>query len=225
VVAASGTVTLELAILGVPMVVVYRLSLLSYLLGRMLIKLDHFSLVNLIAGFRAVPELLQDEVKPLAICQAVSELFNEGERRAATLDALALVRERLGESGAAERVAEMVLLLLAANREEEAREADEVEPVLIAPGPVLDLHHFSPKELGTLVPDFLLECQENGIFEVRIIHGKGSGQLRRSVHALLERNPRVARFRSAAPQNGDWGATEVLLKGPSAPEEEDQIGQ
>ncbi len=225
VVAASGTVTLELAILGVPMVVVYRLSLLSYLLGRMLIKLDHFSLVNLIAGFRAVPELLQDEVKPLAICQAVSELFNEGERRAATLDALALVRERLGESGAAERVAEMVLLLLAATREEEAREADEVEPVLIAPGPVLDLHHFSPKELGTLVPDFLLECQENGIFEVRIIHGKGSGQLRRSVHALLERNPRVARFRSAAPQNGDWGATEILLKGPSAPEEEDLIEQ
>ena len=226
VVAASGTVTLELAILGVPMVVVYRLSGLSYLLGRMLIKLDHFSLVNLIAGFRAVPELLQDQVKPLAICKALSELFDEGETRAATLDALALVRERLGEPGAAERVAEMVLALLAGTPEEESTEADQPEPVLIAPGPVLDLHHFSPKVLGTLVPDFLQECQENGIFEVRIIHGKGSGQLRRSVHALLERNPRVAGFRLAAPQHGDWGATEVLLKGSSAPEKEDeQIGQ
>ena len=226
VVAASGTVTLELAILGVPMVVVYRLSGLSYLLGRMLIKLDHFSLVNLIAGFRAVPELLQDQVKPLAICKALNELFDEGETRAATLDALALVRERLGEPGAAERVAEMVLALLAGTPEEESTEADQPEPVLIAPGPVLDLHHFSPKVLGTLVPDFLQECQENGIFEVRIIHGKGSGQLRRSVHALLERNPRVAGFRLAAPQHGDWGATEVLLKGSSAPEKEDeQIGQ
>ncbi|HSL39902.1 MAG TPA: Smr/MutS family protein, partial [Desulforhopalus sp.] len=193
--------------------------------GRMLIKLDHFSQVNLIADFRAVPELLQDEVKPGAICQALSELFNEGERRAATLDALALVRERLGEPGAADRVAEMILALLANPPEEEAQQVDEPEQVVIAPGPLLDLHHFSPKELAMLVPDFLEECQENGIFEVRIIHGKGSGQLRRSVHALLERNPRVAGFRSAAPQNGGWGATEVLLKRPNAPEEEDQIAQ
>jgi len=226
VVAASGTVTLELAILGVPMVVVYRLSLLSYLLGRMLIKLDHFSLVNLIAGFQAVPELLQDEVKPGAICQALGELFNEGERRAATLDALALVRKRLGEPGAADRVAEMILALLAKSPEAEAQPAEELEQVVIAPGPLLDLHHFSAKELATLVPDFLEECQKNGIFEVRIIHGKGSGQLRRSVHALLERNPRVAGFHSAALQNGDWGATEVLLKRPSTPGEEGhQIGQ
>jgi DNA-nicking Smr family endonuclease len=78
----------------------------------------------------------------------------------------------------------------------------------------LDLHTFSPKELRTLIPDYLGECLVRGIFELRIIHGKGTGALRRSVHALLERDPRVLRFRLAGADAGSWGATLVELKRP-----------
>ena len=64
VLAASGTVTLEAAIAGVPMIVIYRVSPLSYLLGRIMIRVTHISLVNLIAGREIVPELIQNEVSP-----------------------------------------------------------------------------------------------------------------------------------------------------------------
>jgi dsDNA-specific endonuclease/ATPase MutS2 len=77
---------------------------------------------------------------------------------------------------------------------------------------VLDLHAFAPGDLKTLVPDYLDECIGGGIFEVRIIHGKGIGNIRRSVHALLDRNPRVASYRTAGDGDGGWGATIVQLK-------------
>lgn len=75
----------------------------------------------------------------------------------------------------------------------------------------LDLHAFSPKDLKTLIPDYLAECRKKGIREVRIIHGKGTGSLRRSVHSLLERNPMVRHFRLAGNDSGSWGATIVIL--------------
>ena len=75
----------------------------------------------------------------------------------------------------------------------------------------LDLHHFSPKDVKTLVPDYLLECLKKDIYEVRIIHGKGKGVLRRTVHALLDKLPYVARFRQDDKQIGNWGATVVYL--------------
>ena len=68
------------------------------------------------------------------------------------------------------------------------------EPVQIPIDGVLDLHTFKPRELKDLVPDYLAACRERGIYEVRIIHGKGIGNLRRTVHALLARNPAVASF-------------------------------
>jgi DNA-nicking Smr family endonuclease len=77
---------------------------------------------------------------------------------------------------------------------------------------VLDLHTFKPGDLKELVPEFLLACQAKGILDVRIIHGKGVGNLRRSVHALLSRHPEVISFALAHPQMGDWGATVVKLK-------------
>ncbi len=216
VVAASGTVTLELAILGVPMVVVYKLSPLSYYLGRMLVRLDHFSLVNLIADQRAVPELLQEEVEPAALAQALSELLVAGEGRERVLAALATVRARLGEPGASQRVAEMVLALLARDAVAVAAEESDLpagdEPVLLPIGPELDLHTFSAREVKSLIPDYLQECLAREIFEVRIIHGKGRGDLRRSVHALLARSPLVASYRLAEPQSGGWGATVVRLR-------------
>ncbi len=91
------------------------------------------------------------------------------------------------------------------------------DPVPIEIDGVLDLHHFSPKDLRYLVPDYLSECAERNITEVKIIHGKGRGVLRRTVHALLDKNPRVRSYRLAAEQNGSWGATIVQLKKGSAP--------
>jgi hypothetical protein len=76
----------------------------------------------------------------------------------------------------------------------------------------LDLHTFDPREVGELVPDYLAACRERGILEVRIVHGKGGGTLRRRVHALLERLPEVAAFRLADEHGGGWGATLVTLR-------------
>ena len=70
-----------------------------------------------------------------------------------------------------------------------------MEPEEITPLPIngeLDLHTFRPNEIKTLIPDYLDACMEAGIEEVRIIHGKGTGQLREGVHRLLERLPEVA---------------------------------
>ncbi len=77
---------------------------------------------------------------------------------------------------------------------------------------VLDLHTFSPKDIGELVPDYLSLCVEKGIFQVRIIHGKGTGVLRQTVHRTLQKLPGVASFRLAGEDGGGWGATVVNLK-------------
>lgn len=78
----------------------------------------------------------------------------------------------------------------------------------------LDLHHFAPRDVRSLVPEYLQACQSRGILAVRIVHGKGRGHLRRSVHALLERSPLVLRFGLAPPERGGWGATLVDLRPP-----------
>jgi DNA-nicking Smr family endonuclease len=85
------------------------------------------------------------------------------------------------------------------------------EPVELPIDGVLDLHTFRPNEVKDLVPDYLAECRQRGIQRVRIIHGKGIGNLRRTVHALLERNPAVASFALASEPFGGWGATIVHL--------------
>ena len=77
---------------------------------------------------------------------------------------------------------------------------------------VLDLHNFSPKELKYLIPDYLEECYGADICQVRIIHGKGIGNLRRTVHAILKKLPCVKIFRLAGEDAGGWGATIVELR-------------
>ncbi len=87
---------------------------------------------------------------------------------------------------------------------------DDQEPVSIPVEGVLDLHTFSPRDVSSVVQEYLRVCEEKGIFEVRIIHGKGKGVLRRQVHAILEKHPRVAAF-GLDPGASGWGATVVRL--------------
>lgn len=89
---------------------------------------------------------------------------------------------------------------------------DGAEPVEIPIEGVLDLHTFRPSEVKDLVPEYLDLCREKGIFSVRIIHGKGTGVLRESVHSILRKLASVESFRLAMEDGGGWGATNVRLK-------------
>ncbi len=79
---------------------------------------------------------------------------------------------------------------------------------------VLDLHTFAPRDVKELVADYLVECATRGIEDVRVIHGKGTGTQRRTVHAVLEQHPLVVAFRLAGEGEGGWGATLVTLRPP-----------
>ena len=76
----------------------------------------------------------------------------------------------------------------------------------------IDLHTFSPKEISSLLEEYLLECQKRGFREVRIIHGKGKGVQLRIVHSLLKRSPLVESFKPAPLEAGGWGATIAYLR-------------
>jgi DNA-nicking Smr family endonuclease len=75
----------------------------------------------------------------------------------------------------------------------------------------LDLHTFRPQDLGELIPAYLDACATRGLREVRIVHGKGTGTLRTTVHALLQRSPLVRHYRLGDERSGGWGATLVIL--------------
>lgn len=91
------------------------------------------------------------------------------------------------------------------------------DPLAASPVPIpitgeLDLHTFDPRDLGELIPAYLGACAGRGLREIRLIHGKGTGQLRVSVHHLLRQSPLVHSFRSGDELSGSWGATLVTLR-------------
>lgn len=88
---------------------------------------------------------------------------------------------------------------------------NDADPVRIPVDGVLDLHTFQPREVKDLLPVYLAECRKRGIVEVRVIHGKGTGMLRKTVHAILKRLPEVVSFRLADESAGSWGATVITL--------------
>ena len=109
---ASGTATLEAGLLQKPMVIAYRLSPLSYWVGRLLVRVEHIGMVNIIAGERVVPELIQDEVTADRIVAETRRMLRPEVNRS-VVRKLAAVRHRLGPPGAPGRVADMALALLA----------------------------------------------------------------------------------------------------------------
>ncbi|HEX6642349.1 MAG TPA: lipid-A-disaccharide synthase [Thermoanaerobaculia bacterium] len=109
---SSGTATLESAILGTPVVVMYRLSRATYWLAKKLVRLPHFSLVNIVAGQNVVPELIQHDVNGPRIAAEVRKLVAPGYYEEVCA-ALAEVRSKLGEPGAAARVADEIITMVA----------------------------------------------------------------------------------------------------------------
>ncbi len=110
--AASGTVTLETAIFGVPMIIIYRISGISYRLGRALVNVNHIGLVNIIADERVVPELIQEAANPAAIAREAVDILSNPDRLQQIRQKLKAVRHRLGAPGAAERTADIAFNML-----------------------------------------------------------------------------------------------------------------
>jgi DNA-nicking Smr family endonuclease len=97
---------------------------------------------------------------------------------------------------------------------QEDKNSEGAGPVEIPIDGTLDLHTYHPRDLKELLPDYLEACREKKILQVRVIHGKGSGFLKKSVHSILSRLSSVESFKSAGEDAGGWGATIVTLKPP-----------
>jgi lipid-A-disaccharide synthase len=109
---ASGTVTLEAALWGVPTIIVYKVSPVNYWIAKRLIKVPYIGLVNWVAGSKIVPELIQDQANPEALTAEARSLLSDEDRRAALRRELARVREKIGGPGASQRVARIALEMI-----------------------------------------------------------------------------------------------------------------
>jgi lipid-A-disaccharide synthase len=108
----SGTATLEAAIMGVPMVIVYRVSPITYWVGKKIIRVPYIGLANLVAGEKVVPELIQDEITPDRLAQEACAILEGGQKRENMIEKLKLVRKRMGGAGASERTARIAMEMM-----------------------------------------------------------------------------------------------------------------
>ena len=111
-----------------------------------------------------------------------------------------------------------------ASSTEEAMNPSEIDPVRLPVDGDLDLHAFHPADVKSLVREYLQLCREHGILRVRIVHGKGTGALRDTVHALLAKLPWVESYSLAPGDRGHWGATIVRLHPEHEPRVERSLG-
>ena len=113
----SGTVTLQVALVGTPMVIFYKLSPISYVIGKLLVEVDHVGLANIVAGRRIVKELVQHEATPDALCDEIMRILLDPEYAQRIRTDLAGIQQDLGAPGCSGRVAEMLLELVAEDRD------------------------------------------------------------------------------------------------------------
>jgi lipid-A-disaccharide synthase len=111
-IACSGTATLEAALLGTPMIVIYRLALFSWLLGKLIVKVPYISLANLVAGEEVVPEFIQGAVNPKTLADEAVKILTDDLRREHIIRQLEAVRQNLGPGGATARTARLALSLM-----------------------------------------------------------------------------------------------------------------
>jgi lipid-A-disaccharide synthase len=111
-VVSSGTATVEAALIGAPMVVIYRVAPLTAWIARRLVRTPYFAMVNLIAGKRIVPELIQDNLTPERVAEEVERLLSSSDARDEMRRELAEVRERLGPPGAIDRAADIIATMI-----------------------------------------------------------------------------------------------------------------
>src|SRR5581483_9885810 len=109
---ASGTATLETALMLRPMVIVYRMSPMTFALARRLVRVEHIGMANIIAGEKVVPELIQNDMTAAAIAAESRKILGDRETREGMIAKLGQVRARLGEPGAASRVADIALSMM-----------------------------------------------------------------------------------------------------------------
>ena len=112
IITSSGTATLETGIIGRPMIVIYKTGWLTYQIARRLVQLDKIALINIVAGQKIVPELIQSEANPQNIAHEARKFLNDTNRSITTVRELCEVVKDLGDSGTAARAADAILELI-----------------------------------------------------------------------------------------------------------------
>ena len=113
---ASGTATLETALFGVPMIILYRVNPVTYAVARAVVDIKHIGMVNILAGRGVVPEFIQGAIRPAAILPVALDLIDDTPTRAQMLADLRAVRESLGGTGASENAAREILATISSTR-------------------------------------------------------------------------------------------------------------
>jgi lipid-A-disaccharide synthase len=106
---ASGTATLETAIMGVPMIIAYRVSPISFWIGKLVIKVKHVGLVNLVAGEEVAPELIQDKVTAQNLADKALSILRNKKLKTEIINKFDIIKEKLGSQGASQRTAKIAL--------------------------------------------------------------------------------------------------------------------